>query len=264
MSATRPEVIEGVAHVLGQGSLGKATGLKRGFFRTRSAPPVSRAKRPSISVNDEMAPAITATAPVGTGHDGGAPSVILEQFSSIDSTDTGTLIGADTLSTCGTKDGGAVNAMQAISLAGSSTNPSADGTKHVGSRLGPSGPSLEAILLDRKRRLAVQAAGGGNNPAVPAHGMVGSSSSPVLSKDFALSSAPASPSPASPSSDPASRSSSVRGTSGGGKGTKFKSSPLGGGERTGVVVAEKVGAAYPVSAPLSLSHEIDEKATENN
>ena len=235
----------------------------RGFFRTRSAPPISRAKRPSVSVNDDTALATAATATVGTGHDDaplpmpdpvivpgrGAPSVILEQFSTIDSTDTGvsgTLIGADTLSTSGTKDGGAVHATQASSSA------------NVGSRLGPSGPSLEAILLDRKRRLA--AAGGGNSPA-PTQGMIGSSASPVVSKDFASSSAPASSSPAPPSSDPASRSSSLRGggtTSGGGKGTKFKSSPLGGGERTGVVVAEKVGAAYPLSAP-----EMDEKATEN-
>jgi metal transporter CNNM len=73
-------------------------------------------------------------------------------------------------------------------------------------------PSLEAILLDRKRRIV---ASGSQSSTVP-----------VSSQSFGQNFEMWVPSPriASPSI----------------KGARFKSSPLGGGERSGVVVAEKV------------------------
>ncbi|KAF8556699.1 DUF21-domain-containing protein [Imleria badia] len=77
-------------------------------------------------------------------------------------------------------------------------------------------PSLEAILLDRKRRLVAAAAAGKDTSPMAAPSVPGTSENydarvPVL-RAPAIS----------------------KGTS------KFKSSPLGGGERTGVVIAEKV------------------------
>ena len=76
-------------------------------------------------------------------------------------------------------------------------------------------PSLEAVLLDRKRRLA---AGGGQT-------------SPTLPLPSQKSSSAAVPEQQRPATAPRAGS-NIKG--------KFKSSPLGGGERSGVVVAEKV------------------------
>lgn len=78
-------------------------------------------------------------------------------------------------------------------------------------------PSLEAILLDRKRRLAAAAAG--KDTAGP----MTAPSIPGTNENYDAR-VPALRAP----------STSTKGTS------KFKSSPLGGGEQTGVVVAEKV------------------------
>jgi len=75
-------------------------------------------------------------------------------------------------------------------------------------------PSLEAILLDRKRRLA--AAGGQSSP--PSAIVTASLPGPAVEIRPAL----------------------PRVTTSGVKGTRFKSSPLGGFDRHGVVVAEKV------------------------
>ena len=77
-------------------------------------------------------------------------------------------------------------------------------------------PSLEAILLDRKRRLAVAAVAGKDAGPVTAPSISGTSEN----YDARVS---------------ALRAPAIsKGTS------KFKSSPLGGGEQTGVVIAEKV------------------------
>lgn len=78
-------------------------------------------------------------------------------------------------------------------------------------------PSLEAILLDRKRRLVAAAAAGKDTSSVTA---------PPVPVPIAI------PVPSAPA---------IRVTTPSSKGaSKFKSSPLGGGERTGVVVAEVV------------------------
>lgn len=83
------------------------------------------------------------------------------------------------------------------------------------SRSASPAPSLEAILLDRKRRLAAAAAAGKD---------VG----PMIA-----------PSGTSENYDP--RVPALRASTMSPKGTKkFKSSPLGGGEQTGVILAEKV------------------------
>ena len=85
------------------------------------------------------------------------------------------------------------------------------------SRSASPAPSLEAILLDRKRRLAAAAAAGRDPGSVTTPSISGTS-------DNYDARAPAMRPPTMSS-----------------KGTrKFKSSPLGGGEQTGVVIAEKV------------------------
>ncbi|KAJ7641320.1 hypothetical protein FB45DRAFT_899933 [Roridomyces roridus] len=109
-----------------------------------------------------------------------------------------------------------------------------------GSRSVSPAPSLEAILFERKRRLGAAA-------TAPA-GMLGAptSATSVVSEG--------------PSSRP-----SIPSTS---KGTRFKSSPLGGGERTGVVVAEQVkeqistGSAYTWSSSGGATATADASDTE--
>lgn len=93
---------------------------------------------------------------------------------------------------------------------------------HVGSvsRSVSPAPSLEAILLDRKRRLGAAAA---TTPSAPVASAVSVNSPPVVGGGGGGTTVgPARVAPAAA------------------KGARFKSSPLGGGERTGVVVAEQV------------------------
>jgi len=232
-----------VSAVYGQGSQGKATSLMGlGFFRTRSAPPVpgdqETQSQPEVEIsNDREIDSSNDTAidegttlvmprPVhGVSHN--TPSIILEQHSNISL--------SDKPSTLAVPDSGPLKVLPPTGTAVSRVNPPAT--------------TLEAILLDRKRRLAAQVAGGATSGSHgPNNPPQGSSvtESPILHKDFAFVNTSASPSLSTlPASEPVSRPSSVRGgISGGGKGTKFKSSRLGGGERTGVVVAEQVGGAY--------------------
>jgi len=84
----------------------------------------------------------------------------------------------------------------------------------VGSRSASPAPSLEAILLDRKRRLAAAGAQSSQS-TIPI-------SSPIPTTEI--------------------RPSNSRMTTPSMKGTRFKSSPLGGFDRHGVVVAEQVKA----------------------
>lgn len=244
-SVIRPDSF--VSAVYGQGSQGKAASLMGfEFFRTRSAPPVpgeqEKQSQPEVEIsNDRKIDSSNDTAidegttlvmprPVhGVSHN--TPSIILEQYSDISLSDV------DKPSTPAVPDSGLLN-VNILPPAGTAV-----------SRVNSPATTLEAILLDRKRRLAAQVAGGAisgsHGPNNPPQGSSVTGSS-ILHKDFAFVGTSASPSPSTlPASEPASRPSSVRGgISGGGKGTKFKSSRLGGGERTGVVVAEQVGAAY--------------------
>jgi len=114
---------------------------------------------------------------------------------------------------------------------------------HVGnvSRSVSPAPSLEAILLDRKRRLGA---------AATAPGTIGSpamSTASVNVPSVVVSAAGGGPAGATARVVPA-----------GFKGTRFKSSPLWGGERTGVVVAEQVkeqmggGGDFEVSDPETM------------
>ncbi|KAH7909012.1 hypothetical protein BJ138DRAFT_1011658 [Hygrophoropsis aurantiaca] len=96
------------------------------------------------------------------------------------------------------------------------------------SRSASPAPSLEAILFDRKRRLAAAAAG----------------------KDGSSATLPLLPLPI-PGVSGESRTPGVRVTTPSIKGSRFKSSPLGGGDRSGVVVAEQVKEALR-SQPLSV------------
>jgi len=127
-------------------------------------------------------------------------------------------------------------------------------------------PPLEAILLDRKRRLAAahgQTPGavllGLNSPSVSMAGggaSVAPSPSPSLStnvphghgKDGVIAGGSNTLSIPSPPLSSPSISKSTGASTGSGKGTRFKSSPLGGFDRSGVVVAEQVNAAYSKDA----------------
>ncbi|PPR03590.1 hypothetical protein CVT26_006131 [Gymnopilus dilepis] len=112
------------------------------------------------------------------------------------------------------------------------------------SRSGSPAPPLEAILLDRKRRMAAAGGAIGNVTAAPSPApstvLVNPSSMAMTSITGGSSGAGgtgAAAVPATGSTSPRSGNASI-------KGARFKSSPLGGGERSGVVVAEQVGAAY--------------------
>ncbi|KAJ7146409.1 hypothetical protein C8R44DRAFT_837110 [Mycena epipterygia] len=100
-------------------------------------------------------------------------------------------------------------------------------------------PSLEAILLDRKRRLGAAAAATtpSGNIGAPVASAVSVNLPPVVGGGGgATTVGPARVAPAAA------------------KGARFKSSPLGGGERTGVVVAEQVkGKMGGSSAPWELA-----------
>ncbi|KAF8888401.1 hypothetical protein CPB84DRAFT_1786278 [Gymnopilus junonius] len=122
------------------------------------------------------------------------------------------------------------------------------------SRSGSPSPALEAILLDRKRRMAAAGGGGSGNVTAapsPAPSVALVNPSGVVIPIPSNASGGAAPTSiavggggASVNSGAAAAASTLRSGNVSAKGTRFKSSPLGGGERAGVVVAEQVGAAY--------------------
>ncbi|KAF9220570.1 DUF21-domain-containing protein [Gyrodon lividus] len=201
------------------------------FLRSKSAPPSPRDNKvaPSIASLPRKETLLNAPAePSDTTE--GIPSIVVQNLEAIVSTSTDMTKGVeetleDTETTPHSAFEGASppstphaaplkkralsNAGIASSLPGSVSSPT--------SRSGSPAPSLEAILLDRKRRLTAAAAAGKDTgsvitPSIPttpegrdARGLALRVVTPI-----------------------------VKGTS------KFKSSPLGGGGRTGIVVAEKV------------------------
>jgi metal transporter CNNM len=97
---------------------------------------------------------------------------------------------------------------------------------HVGANVSRSvspAPSLEAILLDRKRRLGAAASAPSGTLGTPA------TSTAAVNVPSVTVIGPGGVPPGAARNVPAAV-----------KGTRFKSSPLGGGERIGVVVAEQV------------------------
>ncbi|KAF9039353.1 hypothetical protein BJ165DRAFT_1497695 [Panaeolus papilionaceus] len=109
-------------------------------------------------------------------------------------------------------------------------------------------PTLEAILLDRRRRITAA------HQAQSAHSPLASTTPPpplgVQVRDFAL--------PArSPSTGPSTTvpglfslaSSPVITSRASSRGGRFKSTPLGGGDNTGIVVAEQIGSSYRSGGP---------------
>jgi metal transporter CNNM len=272
-----------------------------GFFRTRSAPPVPRdaddadvlatnavpapyvekTVRISESANQERRP---ASAGAGTGIwmprpirgiGRPAPSIILEQHSTVSSSDSG--VGAAlqpvpiaqptpvkaTLAPAPSA-GDARQGVGAGVVSGMGLSGSAGNTPKIPSRTASPAPStptpaLEAVLLDRKRRLAaagvhsasstpgiVHVASQANNAgaiASPAPGAGGGVGGLSLSIPMSLSASKEASPTASSAASVGGAGAVVKGATPA-KGTRFKSSPLGGGERAGVVVAEQVNAAY--------------------
>ncbi|KAJ7157300.1 hypothetical protein C8R46DRAFT_1355653 [Mycena filopes] len=105
------------------------------------------------------------------------------------------------------------------------------------SRSASPAPSLEAILLDRKRRLgaAATAPSGAISGSIIATGNANANTSAAVMSTTSVNA----PSIAS-GGVPGASASAARIVPAAVKGTRFKSSPLGGKERTGVVVAEQV------------------------
>lgn len=95
------------------------------------------------------------------------------------------------------------------------------------SRSASPAPSLEAILLERKRRLVPSTTSTTTSAGTPAPG----SANLVLPPTSGVSSG-----------------ASIRTGGGSVKGTRFKSSPLGGGDRNGIVVAEKIKESMAAAA----------------
>ena len=283
--------------------------MNLGFFRTRSAPPVARAKRAASSgptlgddtfavggggSDKDESPTILMPRPVSGTMGRNPPSIILEQNSTISSTETGvsgTLVSGD-VSVVGDGDGRqqlpgswTPSTTSQLIVAGAKPVTTPHGPAVLATAKGNSNisnntpvPTLEALLLDRKRRLAAHAAvsgssslstasssggaGGGSHNTPGTGGGGGGMHPPILQKDFAFSSNASTSAiklsrsnsdysaPGSRARSPAVVSAagagagSAGGGGGAGKGTKFKSSPLGGGSRMGDVIAERVGAAY--------------------
>lgn len=257
----------------------KPTSLKGlGFFRTRSAPPVHRetetddklAERDWGMMNDEKDSAhfISETDPGHTFLGSGTtviqmpkpikgtgrypPSVILEQHSTISSSE----------STFAMREAAPIDAEGKGWTLPSFTHqnlPSFMVTVPAPARLLPSAshispqlsaiqtapptptmstapaPSLEAILLERKRRLMATSSNASNSNTPVQLGPHNTTPSPALiHKDFGGAGSP--PVLSTTCSAPRGVHSSS------GKGSMFKSSPLGSGDRVGVVVAERVKA----------------------
>lgn len=278
-----------------------------GFFRARSAPPVPRDMaeheghgegEKTVDINEGMntevlpGPIPNASVPSG-GAPGSAsilmprpvrgtgrhpPSVILEQHSSVSSSDSGGGVSAlahapQELPTPAPVLAAPVPRPAVVGLSASVGGaPTSKASVHTASPA-PS-PALEAILLDRKRRLHAAgtgvAAAGPVAPAPSTGGAAASAGSPVLlgavaatlgvatasftvgreaapTSTFTVGREPAAAAnAAAPPLVPAPSTGSVGGktVASAVKGTRFKSSPLGGAERAGVVVAEQVNAAY--------------------
>ncbi|KIK98387.1 hypothetical protein PAXRUDRAFT_689281 [Paxillus rubicundulus Ve08.2h10] len=196
------------------------------FLRSKSAPPSPRdiSRAPSLASRSRPEPQPNPPAEINI------PSIVIQTLEAVASTSSDEPEGAeqtltDTVTISHPASEGAPPPItprsaplkkRAISNTGlASTLPSSVSSPVT--RSASPAPSLEAILLDRKRRLAAAAAAGKDTnslvlPFIP---------STTESRD-AKGSALRVVAPV------------IKGTS------KFKSSPLGGGERTGIVVAEQV------------------------
>ena len=247
-----------------------------GFFRTWSAPPVPRGKigtdkyvgddkvtgKEWDKMNDEKddafrgrdLTAIQMPKPIKGTTGRYPPSIILEQHSTISSYDSAipTVIGVETKGL-------------AVSPSTHQNLPSSVMTVPAPARLTPSAPlprsqtalstqtmstapALEAILLERKRRAPNTSTSNSSSPTTPAP--FGPHNNPMFNPPSPAPSAgtfglipnvpgnPLTPLTVGGGVTPL----ALRVVHSSGKGSMFKSSPLGGGDRAGVVVAEQVKA----------------------
>jgi metal transporter CNNM len=251
-----------------------------GFSRTRSAPPVPRETNTDKDVGDDklewgmmddekdsvlfypetgpghVPPAIQIPKPIkGSGRY--PPSVILEQHSTISSYDSAVpavtnVEGKDLTLPPPTyqKPTLVVKAPAPVRLTSSALlrNPQLTHTAPTTPTI--STPALEAILLERKRRLTSTHH---SNPSSPhTNPTLIPPSPPVSTGSFGSVIVP------SPTAGVAGVPMNLRGVhSSSGKGTMFKSSPLGGGDRAGVVVSERARAARMGEDVQSLGQDQD-------
>ena len=228
------------------------------FFRTRSAPPVPRESgtdkyveydKSTVKERDKMddekdgtgrgPTAIQMPKPIkGTGRY--PPSVILEQHSTISSYDSvvPAVISVEeekglTMSPS-THENHFSSVVTAPAPAPARLTPSAPLLRPqtaLPTQTMSTLPTLEAILLERKRRASNTNASNSSSPVPSGPHINPTRPVPSVGSPGLIHSVPGSP--AAPS----------RVVHSSGKGTRFKSSPLGGGDRVGVVVAEQVKAA---------------------
>lgn len=215
--------------------------------RSRSAPPTPRDQTPPPLGTTSSPPRVSSppishaelsplTPPLEDGSEGGdhgqLPTITLEEVVDSPPGMYATLEGYDVGGNENANIGSGNTKSKSLPPAGNVGPVSALSSAAVSRSASPA-PSLEAVLLDRKRRLA---AGAGPSSSAP----------PPLPAQ--KPSGAAAPEQQRPPTAPRAGS-NIKG--------RFKSSPLGGGERSGVVVAEKVkedlrslGIAVPEDVPL--------------
>ncbi|KAJ7045149.1 hypothetical protein C8F04DRAFT_1067876 [Mycena alexandri] len=199
------------------------------FLRSRSAPPTPREPNLTLTsaanaVGTAESPAVMSHAPGPVGMSGVTPpagsdaqvipTVIVERNTPSPTPSLTPTVPDEAIPVLDLKKPTAINPSP-LGLAASLPHIAAGG--NIPRSISPA-PSLEAILLDRKRRLgaAATAPSGAISNAVMSTTSV---NAPVVAN------VPGGPARTVPAAA---------------KGTRFKSSPLGGGDRTGVVVAEHV------------------------
>ena len=262
-----------------------------GFFRTWSAPPIPRDIRTDKYVGDNNVTgeewdkmddekdstfrgrdptAIQMPKPIKGTAGRYPPSIILEQYSTISSYDSAvpTVIGVEAKgltmspSTHQNLPSSVVTAPAPARLTPSAPLPKSQTA--LSTQTISTSPTLEAILLERKRRASNTNAsnpsspvpfGPHNNPAFIPPSPVPSAGSFGLI--HSVPGNPVTPLTVGGNVTPL----TMRVVHGTGKGSMFKSSPLGGGDRAGVVVAEQVKAARKSEDMQSPDQEqIEEKA----
>lgn len=191
--------------------------------RSRSAPPTPRDQKPTVNTPGSPSPPCSNVPlllqsnsfhgqiiPLSPALEDESettqqiPSIILDQVANVPPTTTASVEGSNTVDNNPSK-------MQSFPDSSTAIPASIISGSVAPSRSVSPATSLEAVLLDRKRRLA--ASGGQISAVTPAQS---------LGQNFEVW--VPTPRTASPSI----------------KGARFKSSPLGGGETSGIVVAEKV------------------------
>ena len=188
------------------------------FLRSTSAPPSPRNRSKALSMFSTPSQAPQSNTPVGSGaatsrNVSGSPEITMTTTTDeLKAKESGVVLASGNVADLGMPR---PTPMKKLPVSSSGTGSPLVGSTTPASRPASPASSLEAILLDRKRRLAAAAGKDTGSMTVPS---ISGTSDNYDARVAALRAPAMSP----------------KGTS------KFKSSPLGGGDQTGVVIAEKV------------------------